>query len=143
MQILKFTAEDTEFFQTALNIRTEVFVHEQNVPKSLEYDGNDSTCTHYLLFDDNIPVGTARRRFTENGLKLERLAIVKSQRGKGFAHELMQFIMKDILPFEKKIYLHAQEGVEKIYEKYGFKIVGEQFVEAGIKHFKMEFEYQK
>jgi len=140
MHIEKFTHENTDYFNACMSIRTVVFVDEQKVDQAIEKDGRDTECIHYILFDRGIAIGTARRRFTENGLKLERLAILKEYRGKGFAHVLMQFILKDILPSKQKIYMHAQRGVEDIYKKYGFKIVGEMFTEAGIGHYLMEHE---
>jgi cystathionine beta-lyase len=140
MHIEKFTYENTDFFNACMSIRTVVFVDEQKVDQALEQDGRDSECIHYILFDEGKAIGTVRRRFTENGLKLERLAILKEYRGKGYAHHLMSFILKDILPCKQKIYMHAQEGVEEIYKKYGFKIVGDRFTEAGIGHYLMEHE---
>ena len=40
-------------------IRTEVFVKEQNVPMDLDFDGLDPDCIQWLAYDDeNRPVGT-------------------------------------------------------------------------------------
>jgi predicted GNAT family N-acyltransferase len=139
MHILKFTIDNKVAFEKALNIRKKVFIEEQNVNSIHERDGKDPVCIHYLLFDKDMAIGTARRRETEEGLKLERLAVIKAYRGLGYANELMLFILKDILPTKKKVYLHAQAGVEDIYKKYGFKIVGEKFFEAEIEHYKMEY----
>ena len=95
---------------------------------------------HYILFYNEIPVGTARRRFTDEGIKLERLAVLKSYRGLGLGGALMQFMMDDLLPSEKKIWLNSQADVVDIYKKYGFKSVGKMFVEANIEHYKMVYE---
>jgi predicted GNAT family N-acyltransferase len=140
MHIITFDYSNSEFFTAALNIRTLVFVEEQHVDAALEYDGNDSKSIHYLLYVDDIPVGTARRRDTEDGIKLERLAILRDYRGKGYANDMMVYLLNDISRNERKIYLHAQKGVEDIYKKHGFKITGEKFIEAGIEHYKMEYQ---
>lgn len=139
MHIEKFTFENTDYFNACMSIRTTVFVDEQKVDQALEQDGKDSECSHYILFVEGKAIGTARRRFTDHGLKLERLAILKEYRGKGYAHDLMKFMMQDILPSKQKIYMHAQKGVEDIYKKYGFRIVGNMFTEAGIDHYLMEY----
>jgi predicted GNAT family N-acyltransferase len=140
MRIVKFKYEQTDLFIAAMQIRTVVFVDEQKVPADLESDGKDPEADHYLLFIDDLPVGTARRRFTDYGIKLERLAVLQEHRGRGYAHELMKYLMEDCLLHGKRIYMHAQKGVEDIYKKYGFAIVGEKFTEAGIEHYKMEYQ---
>ena len=141
-KIISFHSDNESLFNTALEIRTVVFVEEQKVDRKIEYDGCDSEAVHYLLFYNETPVGTARRRITEGGIKLERLAVLKTHRGLGLGGGLMQFMMDEILPTEKKIYLNAQEDVVDIYKKYGFEREGKMFVEANIKHYKMVYKQQ-
>ena len=139
-KIIKFNSGNEGLLKKAFEIRTEVFVEEQNVGHEIEYDGYDKDAAHYILYYNEIPAGTARRRITEEGIKLERLAVLKIYRGLGLGGDLMQYMMDDVLPTNKKIYLNSQATVEKIYEKYGFKRVGEMFFEANIEHYKMVYE---
>ncbi|MCD4795099.1 MAG: GNAT family N-acetyltransferase [Bacteroidales bacterium] len=139
-KIIKFNSDNKELLKKAFEIRTEVFVEEQNVDHEIEYDGYDDDAGHYIIFYNDVPIGTARRRFTEEGIKFERLAVLKTYRGLGLGGDLMQYMMDDVLPTDKKIYLNSQATVEKIYEKYGFKRVGEMFFEANIEHYKMVYE---
>ena len=59
----------------AFVIRRKVFVDEQHCPPDLEYQ-NDDVSTHFLAKCDGVPCGAARWRKTENGIKLERFAVL-------------------------------------------------------------------
>lgn len=135
-QIISFHHTDIKLFQQALFIREKVFVIEQGVDKSIEYSG-DAEATHYLLLDDRNPIGTARWRKTGKGIKLERFAVLADFRNKGTGKIILDKILLDVKPQGQVVYLHAQEGAVKFYLKNGFQIVGEMFMEAGIKHYKM------
>ena len=123
----------------ANQIRQKVFVEEQNVDPVLEYDEYESTAIHYLLSVEGVPVATARWRETSKGIKLERFATLSSHRNKGLGAILLQDVMDDVLPIGKNIYLHAQLNAISFYERQGFVIIGEQFTEADIEHFEMEY----
>ena len=140
IKVVKFSSENKELLNKAFEIRTIVFVEEQNVDHELEYDGLDDEAIQYLVFYNNKPVGTGRRRNTEEGIKLERFAVYKDYRGKKIGAALIKFILNELLPTESKIYLNAQVAVEVFYEKYGFKREGDKFVEADIEHYKMIYK---
>lgn len=121
----------------AFFIRTQVFIFEQGVDPSLEYDEFDETAHHYLAFDGNMAVGTARWRTTGEGIKLERFAVLQAFRNKGVGAALLQKIMEDVVPQAQNIYLHAQLKAVPFYEKHGFVKEGNVFLEAGINHYAM------
>lgn len=122
----------------AFAIRRQVFCVEQNVPEEIEMDEFDDVATHILAYINDKPVGTARWRFTEAGVKMERFAVLKEHRGKGVGEALVKNTL-DKLSDNDFIYLNAQESVIKFYEKFGFKVVGNRFYEANIPHRKMEY----
>ncbi len=140
IKVVKFTPENKEMLNKAFEIRTIVFVEEQNVDHELEYDGYDDEAVHYLVYFNDKPAGTGRRRITEEGHKLERFAVYKDYRGKKIGAALIEFILNELLPTESKIYLNAQVAVEEFYEKYGFKREGDKFTEADIEHYKMIYK---
>ncbi len=138
IEIIRFTFSDTSFMRKAFAIRQQVFVIEQECPPELEYE-NEEICQHYLAFIDKTSVATARWRETENGIKLERFAVLAEFRRKGIALKLVNRLLNDVKPFNKTIYLHAQIEAMPLYAKAGFQRTGPQFEEAGIQHFKMIF----
>jgi len=138
-EIISFRFDERpEFAAKANHIRQSVFVEEQNVDPALEYDEYENVATHYLLFDDNKPVATARWRETANGIKLERFATLFSHRNKGLGALLLQRVLDDVSARSKRIYLHSQLKAIPFYERHGFVKLGEQFSEADIEHFEMQ-----
>ena len=41
-------------------IREAVFIAEQSVPPELEWDADDASAVHFLAFEGDFPIGTAR-----------------------------------------------------------------------------------
>ena len=140
IKIQKFSTKDKKLAELAFQIRQEVFVDEQNVDPELEYDEFEDVSHHYLVFENDIPVATARWRETEKGIKLERFALLKKYRKCGIGTKLLKTLMKDILPLNKTIYLHSQVSSVNLYLREGFKISGEKFMEAGIEHYFMSIK---
>lgn len=133
---------DLRDLDAAFTIREQVFVHEQGVPADLEYDAHDrqATTRHYLArAADGTPAGAARWRQTENGVKLERFAVLPDFRNQEIGAALLKQVVADVrqqAPGEV-VYLHAQLRAVPFYERHGFERVGKLFEEAGIQHYKM------
>ena len=137
--IKKITFENKIEMQKCFEIRKDVFVMEQKCDPKDEYEFEEES-THYLLSEKNIPLATARYRKTENGIKMERFAVLKSKRGKGYGIKILKKMILDLSHSKLTKYLHAQVQVVKFYEKVGFKKIGEKFDEVGIMHYKMILE---
>lgn len=128
--------------QDAYIIRKKVFVEEQGVAPEDEYDDFDRSSTHFVAYDaEDNPCGTARWRETSGGIKLERFAVLKHCRGTGIGAMLIHSILHDIEEdpnvSEQKLYMHAQSTAVGFYKRFGFEVVGDEFLECGIKHFEM------
>ncbi len=131
--------KDQNELNQAFAIRREVFCVEQNVSEEIEMDEYDESAEHILAIVDDKPIATARWRFTGDGAKLERFAVLKEYRGKGVGEALVKYVLNELKDCPK-IYLNAQETVLKFYEKFGFEVVGNRFYEADIPHKKMVFK---
>jgi predicted GNAT family N-acyltransferase len=116
-------------------IRERVFIEEQKVPHDIEFEYEDESHP-YLALLEGEPVGTARWRKTNEGIKLERFAVLTEYRNRGIATQLLKRILDD-LGSEKVFYMHAQTSAALFYEKNGFRPKGDTFVEAGLEHIKM------
>jgi len=131
-----------EQLDAVFHIREQVFVVEQEVAAEEEYDEFEDSSLHFLASLDGLPVGTARWRFTANGVKMERFAVLEEARGKGVGQALVAAVLADIdgMPEAtgKMKYLHAQLHAMPLYAKFGFQQVGEQFEECAILHYKMQ-----
>ena len=137
-EVSRITAEAD--FEAALGIRREVFIEEQDVPEDLEIDGRDDEATHVLARGDGEPVGTARLRdYGEGVAKVERVAVRESHRGEGWGERIMSVVETYAREagFER-VRLAAQVPVVGFYERLGYEVVGEEFMDAGIPHRSME-----
>jgi len=131
-------AKDGEL-DRCLAIRRRVFVEEQGIPETLEIDGLDSLCVHWLAFEGEQAIGTARLRFVEGGrARAERVAVLADQRGRGVGAALLAAIEAEaLLKGCTEVVVHAQVQTVPFYERLGFLVCGDEFEEAGIPHREM------
>jgi predicted GNAT family N-acyltransferase len=124
----------------AYKIRKQVFIEEQKVPPDLEWDEMDKIATHFILYLDKTPIGTARTFEQEGIWYIGRMAVLKEHRGKGFGKLIMESVLNYLkLKNPAKIVIHAQITVLDFYRKFGFVEFGEEFLDAGIKHKEMVY----
>ena len=121
------------------SVRRAVFVEEQNVPESIDFDGSDVDFIHVLATDKNgLPVGTAR--INRKG-RIGRMAVLKKYRRQGIGRKMIQVLMD----YGRKnaitdFHVSSQVTAVGFYEKMGFELFGEEFLEAGIKHINMKLK---
>lgn len=120
-------------------IRIAVFQQEQQVPPDLEFDGEDETATHLLASWEGEPAGTARLRWLDcDRVKLERLAVLKSARGKGIGSQLIRHALaRASVRGANTVIANVQIRARQLYERLGFVAQGDCFDEASIPHIKM------
>ncbi len=116
-------------------IRTEVFIQEQNIAENEEWDAQDAISLHFVVYDQNQPIATAR--LLENN-SIGRVAVLKSYRGKGIGQLLMQQIIQ-VAKNQKRLMLKlsAQVYAKQFYENLGFQLSGEEYLDCGIPHIDM------
>jgi len=122
-------------------VRGIVFIDEQKVPYDIEMDKNEYCSLHILGEIDGDPMAAGRLRFMNEWAKLERIAVRKEYRKRGYGHDIVEFMLA--VAREKnyhKFKMHAQAHLCEYYAKHGFKIQGEKFKEADIDHYLMTLE---
>ena len=126
------------------NLRTEVFVNEQDVPKELELDEKDNSehTIHIGYFNGDELIGIARLiDIDKEVIHIGRVAIDKHHRGKGIGHKLIlgcEDIAKRVLNRDFNIELSAQVYVETFYKKLGYNRINNNiYIDAGIEHIDM------
>lgn len=114
-------------------IRRVVFVDEQKVPESLEWDGLDDDARHFLAIDSaGRDLGCARLLPTG---QIGRMAVLASERGKGTGERLLQAAVRRAEELGmNEVFLHAQTHALGFYERGGFTATGNEYLEAGIPH---------
>lgn len=114
-------------------VRTRVFIEEQNVPPEEEWDGIDDQCIHVLAVDaEERPIGTGR--LLPDG-KIGRMAVLKEWRGKGVGGAILRMLMEEARAQGfREVKLAAQLHALPFYEQFGFEAFGAEFMDAGIPH---------
>ncbi|MEN5172808.1 GNAT family N-acetyltransferase [Acinetobacter higginsii] len=121
--------------QDAKLIRTLVFIQEQGITESDEWDEQDAISQHFVIYDQDQPIATAR--LLQNN-SVGRVAVLKAYRGQG----LGQMIMLDIIAFAKQqerasLHLSSQVHAMSFYQQLGFVVQGDEYDECGIPHIEM------
>lgn len=122
----------------AFQIRTIVFVKEQNVSIEEEIDQFDDHAIHFIGYLNGKPIAASRLRWVDHYGKLERLCILKEHRGKSYGSQMIQTMEAEIL--QKNYHqakLNAQTHAIQFYERLGYQVISEEFMDAGIPHVTM------
>jgi predicted GNAT family N-acyltransferase len=116
-------------------IREAVFIAEQSVPPELEWDAEDASALHFLAFEGDFPIGTVR--LLPDG-EIGRLSVLKDWRGLNVGDALLKAaIAKAEHRDLKQQKLSAQVYATAFYERFGFTVVSDEFLEAGLPHVDM------
>ncbi len=105
-------------------VRTEAMVFGFGVDLEKEFTDDEIDSLYVLTLDDNKPVSTARIRVleNENACKIERVATIKSYRGKGCGRMTILEAEKWIKEMGyNKIFINSREEALGFYEKLGYK----------------------
>ncbi len=101
---IKIVTSDDDY-DKAMNVRRAVFVHEEKIPESKEFDGNDHCATHVLALLDDKPIGTMRIRYFNGFVKFERMCVLPEFRKTDVSEQIMQ----------KGQHFCAEKGFDKVY----------------------------
>ena len=138
-----FVESNANYMRTALNLRYEIFTEEFGIDKYYEFDGLDKDATHYLMFVDMLPVGVARWRKVDNVLYIDRFGIQKNYRNKGFAFLFIKFIIEELLPAHKDIFLLGFPRNKVFYEFVGFTEIAEEIEQDDISFVKLKYHHKE
>ena len=117
-------------------IRKQVFIIEQNIPEEEEWDDQDMISDHFVVYDQDQPIATAR--LLQNN-SVGRVAVLKAYRGQGIGRMIMLEIIRQAHQQDRKfLQLSSQVHAISFYEKLGFSIQGDAYDECGIPHIKMQ-----
>ncbi|MEE9408790.1 MAG: GNAT family N-acetyltransferase [Polaribacter sp.] len=136
-----FSELNTTELYKILQLRSEIFVVEQNCVYQ-DLDFKDQKSLHIFgLKNDKIVAYT--RIFKPGGYfknsSIGRVVVATEERKYGFGHDLIKASIEAIKTHFKvtKITISAQVYLQKFYESHGFIKVGEDYLEDGIPHIRM------
>lgn len=136
-----FTELSTTELYEILKTRFEIFVMEQECLYQ-DLDDKDQDAMHVFCLNEQGRVAGCLRVFMrdkENGVaQIGRVVTLEHGKGIGgiILHEGVRVAAE--IYHAKKIYLEAQVYAIGYYEKEGFAVVSDEFIEDGIPHVQME-----
>jgi predicted GNAT family N-acyltransferase len=131
-------ARDQSEVDAALALRYDVFCIEQGVSLEEERDGRDDEALHLVVIDGGEVVGTCRLLAEGSEVKLGRMAVAASHRGRRLAAALL--VEADTQARElraRRIVLAAQLSAQAVYGRAGYAPYGDVFLDADIEHVMM------
>jgi len=136
VRVASFRDLDTTTLYAILQLRSDVFVVEQNCPYN-DLDGRDlepGTRHVWLSRDDEI---LAYLRILDDGgvERIGRVVTARAARGAGNARRLMDQALTVI--GNRPSVLEAQAYLVRFYARYGYQQTGPEYLEDGIPHVPM------
>lgn len=131
--------EGADAIHDAIAIRLTVFTQEQGFVDGI--DNTDADAIHAVLYDAGTPVATGRAfPASEDGVyHIGRVAVMRGWRGKGCGRRIMQ-ALEDAARTRgaQAAHLSAQDHAVGFYERLGYHVHGEWYMEENYPHIAME-----
>lgn len=131
----------TELYEI-LKARSEIFMMEQNI-HYLDMDDIDYNSLHCFFMEENKVIAYLRAFYQEGNKDTVIIGrVLTLHHGNGIGRELMKQSLEAIKEKMKcrKIGMNAQKHAVGFYEKFGFKVTSDDFLEEGVVHVTMEIE---
>ena len=136
VEAVPFDALDARTAYGVWRLRQDVFVVEQNCPYP-DLDGRDveEGTRHVLLRDGDELVGYARVLDDGDVWRIGRVVLAGRARGRGLADPLVETALQ-VCP-DRPVVMDAQSPLRAWYERFGFEVSGDEFLDDGIPHLPM------
>ena len=142
-QTMFFNELTIEQLYDILYARAKIFVGEQQILYP-DVDGVDRECVHVFCYGDD-EIAAYLRMFPKHDepstVHIGRVLTVDRRSGVGRDLMLAGMRAAEAMLGAKEIYLDSQKHAEGFYLKLGFRTVSEEFLEAGIPHVAMRYEF--
>ena len=123
--MMKIAKADTKkLFGFCIYIRTLVFINEKFCPLDDEINDDKEGAINYIGLINDVPVATARFRLSNTTAKIERVAVVKANRGHGFGKAIILYLIEQIKAIDTidNIVISVREHLIPFYANLGFKV---------------------
>ena len=137
LKVKYFDELSTRELYEILRARAEVFAVEQNCVYQ-DLDGKDYKSLH-VFFDRGESVTAYLRAFFKDGETVQMGRVLTVEHGTGLGGELLRAGIETVRARMKpaRICIEAQCYAVGFYEREGFRICSEEFLEDGIPHVQM------
>ncbi|MFM2265789.1 MAG: hypothetical protein RLZ77_1209 [Bacteroidota bacterium] len=141
-KIKRFETLSLEELYTMLQLRSEVFVVEQNCVYQ-DIDNKDQKALHVLGYHNAELVAHARLFKAGDYFEqasIGRVVVSGAHRNQSFGHALMRVAIQAVADHFQttSITISAQLYLQAFYESHGFVVQGEMYLEDDIPHIQMQ-----
>ena len=137
---LKQLDHGSKEYQQMVNLRYEIMRKPLGLNFSQEELAKEKNDILIGAFDEDEMMGCCILSDTKDGcVRLRQMAVQKNMQGKGIGESIITFaenLARD--KGFKALTMHARDTAIGFYEKYGYKVKGDQFIEINIPHHIME-----
>jgi len=137
---LKQISHGSKEYQQMVSLRYEIMRKPLGLSFSPEELAKETNDILIGAFDDDVMMGCCVLTDMKDGcVRLRQMAVQKNMQGKGIGESLIRFaenIARDI--GYKKITMHARKPVTGFFEKLGYRVSSDEFLEITIPHYEME-----
>lgn len=144
---MEFTVKNFEQLTTdelyeLLKLRCAVFVVEQNCAYQ-DIDGTDKASYHVFAKAEDGSIKACLRFYEKDADTVHMGRVITVDRGTGMGAKLLKAGIAAVKEKtgKKQIYLEAQSYAVGFYEKSGFTVIGEEFLEDDIPHKPMMYTF--
>lgn len=128
-----------EDISEALHVRRKVFKEEQHLNENNENkDDIDEKSIIVVGYYNEKPIATGRLYFDGVDYKISKIAVLHEYRGNNYGDFIVRMLIDKAFIFgAKSIHVISQGNAKSFYEKIGFKVIGETYIEDGVERIPM------
>ncbi len=137
---LRLLKHKSPAYEKMIELRLNVLLEPIGVPATYIEREQEKDDLLIGAFNEDILVGCCvLTPGNKDVIQLRQMAVLTALHGKGVGAAIVEFA-EDIAASNgfKILMMHARSVVVDFYRKCGYEIVGEEFEEVGIKHYKMQ-----
>lgn len=137
--LIKIIKHNSKEYNSAINLRRKILRKPLNLDFSLKELNEESSQIHFAYFFNNQIIGSLTLvPKTKNSVKMRQVCVENKFQKKGIGIELVQFSEKWANENNyKTIFCHARKNALKFYFNMDYSLVGNEFIEVGLEHFKL------
>ncbi len=137
MQFREIKFDSEEYFES-VKLRDKILRKPLGIVFTEEFMKQDSGDFHIALFyEEKIRGILLFKPLDDKIVKMRQVAIDEGLQGKNFGTEMLEFSEKFAIERNySRIILNARATVVNFYLRMNYKVIGEEFYEVGIPHFR-------
>ena len=137
--IIRPIAACGELYVRSRVLRGKVLREPLGLGPEVEFFPNEHQSVHILALDRDEVVGCVLFHQQGEEGKLYQMAVLPEYRGRGIGVRLVETLEELAVSLGvTKIFLHGRHYAVSYYERLGYEVVGDSFIEVTIEHFRME-----